>query len=418
MRPSRLVAAAAVLALAACVATEDHERLVAVEADVLAAFLADKPPQLHAQYERVLTEGERNRVLNHMRAGLAAMELGDEAVAASSFDDALNRIEAVYADNAKAEHARSVFVKENFKDFKGEPYERAMAFYYRGLLYLREGDYENARASFKSGMLQDSFAESEKYLADFALMAFLEGWASHCLGKPDLAKESFAEATRLRDTLTAPAEDHDLLLIAETGSSPIKVARGRYRERLEYKRGGDLVDGANFLVAEAERPGARIEARLAEDIYWQASTRGGRQVQAILDGKVRFKDTADAVGDVAYIGGVALMAKGSEEDDKAATYAGLGLLIASVVAEGIAASTRPDADIRYWDNLPDRVHLATVKAPSRPFAVSVEYTAGETRNDDSAKPVEIFRAGRCAIGWSRSRPAADIPVSAPGAVKP
>ena len=55
--------------------------------------------------------------------------------------EALDRIEAVYADNAKAEAARSKFTKENAKDFKGEPYERAMAYYYRGLAYLAEGDY-------------------------------------------------------------------------------------------------------------------------------------------------------------------------------------------------------------------------------------------------------------------------------------
>ena len=29
---------------------------------------------------------------------------------------------------------------------KGEPYERAMVYYYRGLIFLRNGDYENARA--------------------------------------------------------------------------------------------------------------------------------------------------------------------------------------------------------------------------------------------------------------------------------
>jgi hypothetical protein len=30
--------------------------------------------------------------------------------------------------------------------FIGEPYERAMAYYYRGLLYWRDGEIDNARA--------------------------------------------------------------------------------------------------------------------------------------------------------------------------------------------------------------------------------------------------------------------------------
>ena len=106
----------------------------------------------------------------------------------------MDRIEAIYADNAKAEAARSKFTKENAKDFKGEPYERAMAYYYRGLAYLAEGDYENARASFKGGMLQDTLAANEKYNADFASLAFLEGWSSQCMGRKDAAASAFAEA--------------------------------------------------------------------------------------------------------------------------------------------------------------------------------------------------------------------------------
>ena len=60
------------------------------------------------------------------------------------------------------------------------------------LAYLAEGDYENARASFKGGMLQDTLAADEKFNADFASLAFLEGWSSHCMGRKDAA------ASRLR----------------------------------------------------------------------------------------------------------------------------------------------------------------------------------------------------------------------------
>ena len=52
-------------------------------------------------------------------------------------------------------------------------------YYYRGLLYLRAGDYENARAAFRQGQMQDAFAEAEQYQCDFAIMLFLEAWASH-----------------------------------------------------------------------------------------------------------------------------------------------------------------------------------------------------------------------------------------------
>ena len=68
-----------------------------------------------------------------------------------------------------AELARSNFAREDVKDFKGEPFERAMVFYYLGLSYLALGDFENARTSIKAGEYQDNLSRAEKYQADFAL---------------------------------------------------------------------------------------------------------------------------------------------------------------------------------------------------------------------------------------------------------
>ena len=139
-----VAAVTAILALGGCM-----ETLIAPEVDpkVTQAYLADKPAETRKFYSKVVTQGERNRVLNLLRAGLASMELGHNDLAARSFDEALVTIETIYAGDEKAEQARSTFTAEDRKIFRGEPYERAMAFYYRGILYLMEGDYENARAS-------------------------------------------------------------------------------------------------------------------------------------------------------------------------------------------------------------------------------------------------------------------------------
>jgi outer membrane protein assembly factor BamD (BamD/ComL family) len=87
--------------------------------------LTDKPPATHL-YGSVLTGVSAMRV-NQMRAGLAAFEAGADKIAAASFDDALNYIEAIYADNPTAEKARSTFLPERTKEYKGESYEQAMA---------------------------------------------------------------------------------------------------------------------------------------------------------------------------------------------------------------------------------------------------------------------------------------------------
>ena len=109
-----------------------------------------------------------------MRIGTSALQMGYYDLAKMCFDQCLNYIEAVYADNEKAKQARSLWYEEGMKDFKGEPYERVMAYYYRGLLYIQDSDFENARACFKAGVIQDAFAEERQHQCDFALLLFLE----------------------------------------------------------------------------------------------------------------------------------------------------------------------------------------------------------------------------------------------------
>jgi tetratricopeptide (TPR) repeat protein len=393
-------------ALSACSTTQKHEISLKIDPKQQAEFLADKPDKLKRLYGRILPEGDRNAVLNYTRIGVAAFETGEIETAGKAFDEALNRIEAIYADNEKAEAARSKFVKENAKDFKGEPYERAMAYYYRGLAYLAEGDYENARASFKGGMLQDSLAADEKFNADFASLAFLEGWSSHCMGRKDAAASAFAEAHKLRSELVAPSPNDNLLLIAESGTSPTKVSSGEFKEKMEPHRGTPGVVRTAFTIGEKTVP-----AILAEDVWFQASTRGGRQVQAILDGKAEFKDGMNTAAAIGVGGGLGMMNAGSRYNDNNMAAAGAIVLLVGVMAHAAAAATTPEADLRYWDNLPDNLHFATLSIPAGEVSV--------TMADNQNKPIQmrVTHKGECAIGWGRTHSALAIPIIAPFAVK-
>ena len=55
-----------------------------------------------------------------------------------------------------------------------------MAYYYRGLLYLKKSDYQNARASFLCGEYQDTVWEKQDCNGDIALLPLLAGWSSYC----------------------------------------------------------------------------------------------------------------------------------------------------------------------------------------------------------------------------------------------
>ena len=410
--PLRLFAAAT-LVLSGCVTTQEHEHEAAVPPEVMQSFLEDKPAEAHRLYGKVLTQGARNAVLNHMRAGLAAIELGAYDVAEGSFDRALLGIETIYADNPDAEAARSLWIKENRKDFKGEPYERAMAYYYRGLLYLREGDYENARASFRGGMLQDTLAEDETYSQDFGLLAFLDGWASHCNGDFDLAEESFTEAQQHAPWLLRPGDSANLLLLAETGRGPRKIAKGEHLELLTFARGAGFGDTQAKFVVDREA----VPAVLAEDIYFQASTRGGRQVDHVLDGKASFKSGTDKVGDIMLAGGAAAAHMGASYGDDSAALAGAVVALGGLIAKGMAAAMRPESDTRTWDNLPDRVHLAAIRSTAAGESIKVQFLDEKSvpiHFERDTQDLAMYADGECAIAWARAHSALAVAASAPG----
>jgi tetratricopeptide (TPR) repeat protein len=409
--------AAAALSLSACVSMDDTVRVPPAHMD---AWLADKPAGTHHLYATVLTGGERNRVLNQTRAGLAAFEAGAYDVAARSFDDALNRIESIYADNPKAEKARSNFVPERSKDFKGEAYERAMAFYYRGLIYLAEGDYGNARAVFQGGQLQDAFAENERYQSDFAVLDVLAGWASNCEGNTVLAHEFYARAVKSRPGIYLPNSGDRILAIADMGFSPLKFGQGEYGEYLAFAEPRSAPEASVDFMAG----GIAYRAQPGEDIYWQATTRGGRQVDKVLAGKAQFKDVTAGVGvapialadvalDVAKWNSWDDWRDGGDDTDKALAWAagfaiiGIGALIAS-------ESTRPEADTRYWDNLPAHIDYTSLPPGAFPTEAVFRDRSGAILGTDPVR-LHIDPKGKCGLAYIKSRPAADVPAQPPNA---
>ena len=116
----------ATLALGGCSGTSPE--VLRMDQSAVDAYLSDKPEAMHSMFRRVVSEGERNRVLNLLRAGLGAMQLGHDEVAARAFDEALLTIETIYGEDAGAASARGKFTAEDLKTFRGEPYERRWRF--------------------------------------------------------------------------------------------------------------------------------------------------------------------------------------------------------------------------------------------------------------------------------------------------
>ena len=439
------------LSLAGCITTQQHELDLQIPPAQMSAYLADKTPEVRPLYSRVLIEGKRNESLNFMRAGLASMEFGDYDNAAKSFDNVLNTIETVYVDDPKAAEARSLWTKENVKDFKGEPYERAMAYYYRGLLYMLANDLENARASFKGGIVQSTLSYGEKYDSDFAFLDYMQGWAARCAGAGATARDSFEIAGKRNAALVDPGENNNVLILSELGAPPMKVAQGKQSELLTFAAGnaGSVRSVVVTTSAAGTPPDPRWQPRdfpgyQAVDLYQLASSRNGRAIDGILAGKAQFKETTQTASAVAMGVGVGLMASGNSNARDAGAVIALVGLIGTIAAEAM----RPEADVRTWDNIPGSIDLATlrasdliVKAPpppppapvvrgrppaqSQPVAVPhndmpLTLSArliGADGNEIARRPLELHATGnRCMLGWVRTRPTLQQAPSAPDVV--
>ncbi|HTH15245.1 MAG TPA: hypothetical protein VL974_01220 [Magnetospirillum sp.] len=361
--------------------------------------MADVPSDLAPHWERICTGEARNAVLDYMHGGLAAMATGHLDLAERAFDRSLAGIETVYADNEEAAKARSVWHAEAVKDFKGEPYERVMAYYYRGLLYLARGDWDNAQAAFQGGVLQDTFAEEARYRADVGSLVWLQAWANRCRGNVARAKELFAEAQAINFKLVEPMPDQTLLVVAETGQGPVKFAAGRGGQKLGVREG--LL--GNQAVA-ARLGGQTVPLAVAEDTFFQAVTRGGRAADTVIAEKLEAKDGVEALGQAAMVAGVATMAysrhssDNNRQNNNAAAF-GAAVALVGLLAYAAAQGMQTEVDTRTWANLPHTVHIA---ASAPPKDLSREFDLVDPAGRSvlvSREAVVHANPGTCALAW-------------------
>ncbi|GEM_PF-1873281 len=320
----------------------------------------DKAPADIRELWRKLCESPlKDRTLAEMHAGLAAMSQQHLLLAKTTFDQVLDSIEAIYADNPDAEKARSLWNAESVKDFKGEPYERMMAYYYRGILSLAEGDWDMAQASFQGGVLQDTMAQDQRFRADTAALIWLHGWTEHCRGNDQRADSLFNEAKSINPSLAPPAKDDRLLVLAETGTAPLKFRGGKHGEKLGIREGMAGNYGLTAQVADHSIPLER-----AEDLFFQATTRGGRPVDSILADKADTKDGVADLGRAAMIAGTGTMvyAANNRGNNNNAAAVGLALILIGALAQTAADNIDAYADTRAWGNLPHSLHLGSSAA--------------------------------------------------------
>lgn len=325
---------------------------------------------------RVAVSAERDRVLHDYRVAASALRAGDVDEAKARLDDAIARIGGIITNDAEAARARGLFSAESTKPFIGEPYERVMAYFYRGILYWRDGQPDNARACFRSGQVIDSDPGHENYDADYVLLDYLDGLASAKLNADGSDALSRAR-THAGPSVTLPPYEPaaNVLVFAEYGYGPRKYAAGEYGEQLRFHADDSPTRSARLVL---DRGWKVIPLPAYDDLGYQATTRGGRVMDHILGNKAYFKSGASVAGDVALAGaGIAhdqgrrRERHGKDGDD--ANIAALGLGILGVLGKVASAATETQADIRQWNNLPQRLSFAAFSLPPGQHTGRIEF---------------------------------------------
>lgn len=304
---------------------------------------------------------DKDLVLKHYTASSAALQRGDYAEAKARLDAAISAIGGVMVDEAGAKKARSLWSNESAKLFIGEPYERVMAYTYRGMLYWMDGEYDNARACFRSGQFTDADAEAKTYASDYVLLDYLDGLATAKLGGD--GTDALQRATKLSNQ---PPPNYDTkintLIFMEFGHGPTKVAAGKHQELLKVQTGHSPITSAVVKVGDQQ---AGLCA--CDDLNFQATTRGGRVMDGVLGNKAVFKDNTGAAGDLALRGAMNSARNGGGGDLTK------GLAIGGALLKGASFMTKTKADTRAWAQLPAHLGVVLLQLPPGRHVACIEF---------------------------------------------
>jgi len=324
-------------------------------------------------------EENENFVLNNLR--LASVCLTDYRLteAEAALLRAYEVINAVGVNDG-GRSLGAVLVDEKIKVWKGEPFERAMANFYLGMIYYMKQDYLNARAAFENALFKlrdygedadspDKYAQVE---SNFTAAWLMLGRCWQAIGREDQARAAFARMAQLRPDL-APLADYDrnlganVVLFVDVGYGPQKVADAD----------GALVGFAPLPAQEGPLPLPRV---LMDNRYVDLEDVNRPLFDLLALAQDRRWQSIDTIRAVKSAVGTGLIAAGAVEGVRGLSESGAAQrrdLIASVVllGAGLLLKATSQADIRQWEMLPRTTYVLPMRLPPGQHDLTIEFPA-------------------------------------------
>ena len=299
---------------------------------------------------------DKNYVLHQLNIGSAALTAGDYYDAQRALLAAGDVMSST--DSDKTRGVLSLISAESIKVFKGEPFEKAMAFFYIGIFFYNQADYENAGAAFRKALLMDKQA-AEGYREDLHLVYYLLAKTYWQLGQKDNARLALNKANdRLPDSsyprnpyyTQENLERANATFIVELGAAPVKFRHGPGASLDDFRR-------ANYpehqvLIGTGDRQWSAVKAL---DLLYEAKHRGSSGKDAVQATKGVTREAAVAT---------AIIASGRKNKTANAVALGAGVF---------ALLNQSQADIRQWDLLPGELHVFSGRLPAGVTTVSLQF---------------------------------------------
>ncbi len=356
------------------------------------------PPGFETHFQQLEKNGVRDWVLHLNNIAVKAMRSGDHELAKRSLNEAILIIDSIQGGTAESARAKSPFFGEDQKIFKGDPYERVMTFVYRGILYMQDEDWGNARASFRSAILQDAFAQEGEFRGDWVLPELLiaacelrmnRQWAAEeatqyahqnfqsvmrNIDQVVLWDSSRQERERFRqishsdvgEFLRIRPEDN-LIVVTQFGESPRKVRQGSSGQYLGFERG--RIQEAPPVVKVGNN--TTVQSQFTDSLFYQSVTRGGREIDGLQARKALLKEGTDVLGTAGLYAGGYVLSRGLSGHGDGVVNAGLITLAVAGVVKVFSELTTAKADIRQWGPLPDSLGIASFSKDEGIHTVSV-----------------------------------------------
>lgn len=177
------------------------------------------PSSLELQQTKAEVEGA-DQILETCRLASIALAEGRDDIAENALRKAVVAMQDFRADG----QFRALVGSESKKDWRGDPFEKMMAFHYLGVMLLEKGDEGNALAMTKSAILADTGTSRFQYRADFVPAFVLQAMVYEALGEDNNSERSMQQAidamwlremtAHLSDRLTEAKVEGDLDAIA------------------------------------------------------------------------------------------------------------------------------------------------------------------------------------------------------------